>query len=87
MNALPIKTPTPQDIIDELVAEFGIKKVVIATIARLFKRTRPPNTAPVPKHPSVDQLSDRMRADIGLPPQEHGQPVKIDLIQFGQLRF
>jgi hypothetical protein len=87
MNALPIKTPTPQDIIDELVAEFGIKKVVLATIARLFKRTRPPDAVLIEKQPGIDELSDRMRADIGLPPQEQGPPVQIDLIQFGQRRF
>ncbi|MCK0122279.1 MAG: hypothetical protein ABJO29_10285 [Yoonia sp.] len=86
MNALPIKTPTPQEIIDDLVAEFGIKKVVLATVARLFKRTRPPDLA-VEKQPGVDGLSDRMRADIGLPPQDHAQQFKIDLITMGHMKF
>lgn len=83
MNALPVKRPTPQDMIDDLIAEFGMKRVVLVTIARLFKRTRPPN---LEKQPDVDMLSDRMRADIGLPPQEHSQMVHIDPL-LGQRMF
>lgn len=86
MNALPIKTPTPQDIIDELIADVGIKKVIWATITRLFTRTRPPDGRIENQH-GVDGLSDRIRADIGLPPQDHAQQVKIDLISAGHMRF
>lgn len=87
MNALPIKTPTPQNIIDDLVAEIGIKKVLLAIIARLFKRTRPPNVTYIENHQDVEHLSDRMRADIGLPPQDHVQQLKIDQIGIGYIRF
>jgi hypothetical protein len=75
MNALPVKTPTPQEIIDDLVSEFGIKKIVFVTIARLFKRSRPPDRTPF--HPNVYGLDNRLRADIGLPPLE-GQRVYVD---------
>ena len=67
MNALPTKPPTPKEIIDDLVADVGIVKVVFVTISRAFKRTRPPNCKPSPE---AEMLSDRMRADIGLPPRE-----------------
>lgn len=87
MNALPIKTPTPQDIFDDLVTEFGINKMLLATIARLFKRTRPPSIASIEHHPDVEHLSDRMRADIGLPPQDHLQQLKVDQIGIGYIRL
>lgn len=67
MNALPTKPATPKEIIDDLVADVGILKVVFVTIARAFKRTRPPNYKPLP---GVETLNDHLRADIGLPPRE-----------------
>jgi hypothetical protein len=89
MNALPVKNPTPQAMIDDLIATFGTKTVIFAMIARLFKRTRPPDSTTFPgiaDQPGVDQLTDHLRADIGLPPNEHNRIV-IDPIIFGQPRM
>lgn len=77
MNTLPVKTPTPQEIIDDLVSEFGIKRIVFVNIARLLKRPRPPDLTP--RHPDVEGLDNRLRADIGLPPLE-GKRIYVDPI-------
>lgn len=89
MNALPIKNPTPQEIIDDLIADVGIVKVALVTFARLFKRTRPPDSTTFPgieKQPGVDMLSDRLRADVGLPPKVE-QKIHVDLVFLNQPRF
>ena len=89
MNALPVKTPTPQEIIDDLIADVGIVKVALVTFARLFKRTRPPDSTTFPgiaRHPSVDMLDDRMRADVGLPPRV-AQKIHVDSVFLNYPRF
>ena len=82
MNALPVKTPTPQEIIDDLVADVGIVKVIFATLVRLLKRTRPPDSETYPglaNQPGIDTLSDRLRADVGLPPKAQ-ERIPVDLV-------
>lgn len=73
MNALPLKPgQSPADIIEELIANHGLRAVVLALVTKLVKRTRPPDMVADPAlrdQPEIDQLSDRMRADIGLPPK------------------
>jgi hypothetical protein len=89
MNALPVKNPTPQEIIDDLIADVGILKVLFATVARMFKRTRPPDSATFPgiaRQPGVDELNDHLRADVGLPPKEAGR-IRIDPILMALHRF
>lgn len=74
MNALHIKgTHTPHEVIDDLIADFGFRKVFLAIFARILRGTRPPDWVKMPKlghHPSVDDLPDSVRADIGLPPKQ-----------------
>ncbi|MEP5762760.1 MAG: hypothetical protein ABJ327_26260 [Litoreibacter sp.] len=73
MNALPVnKNQSPNSIIDELIADHGARRVFFALIARVFTRSRPPDThiAKLGNQPGVEYLSDRERADIGLPPKE-----------------
>jgi hypothetical protein len=84
MNALPVRGPTPQEIIDDLIAEFGIRKDVVATVARLLRRTRPPDIALLRDQPGVADLGDRLRIDIGLPPLDQSQKIAIDLISAQQ---
>lgn len=73
MNALPLKPQTPlSEVVDGLVADFGAKRVFLAIVARLIKRTRPPDTTGLPSlkaQPGVEDLPDSVRADIGLPPK------------------
>ncbi len=74
MNALPLKPQTPlSEVVDDLVADFGAKRVLLALVARLITRTRPPDTTGLPSlhaQPGVEDLPDAVRADIGLPPKE-----------------
>lgn len=89
MNALPVKNPTPQQIIDDLIADVGIVKVTLVTFARLFKRTRPPDSTTFPgirDQYEVKYLDDRLRADVGLPPKENHR-VKVDLVFLNHPRF
>ena len=45
MNALPIENAqTPREVIDDLVASFGLRRVLLAVITRVFRRTRPPDS-------------------------------------------
>lgn len=89
MNALPVKNSTPQEIIDDLVADVGIIKVIFATIARVFKRSRPPDSLTFPglaKQPGIDVLNNHLRADVGLPPKDAGQ-IRVDPILMSLNRF
>lgn len=89
MNALPVKNPTPQEIIDDLVADVGIVKVAFVTFVRLFKRTRPPDSKTFPgigQHPSIDKLDNRLRADVGLPPKVDHR-IHVDLVFMSPPRF
>ena len=89
MNALPVKNPTPQEIIDDLIADVGILKVLFATVARMFKRTRPPDSTTFPgiaNQPGVDELNNHLRADVGLPPKEAGR-IHVDPILMTLNRF
>jgi len=76
MNALPVSKPTPQEIIDKLIADFGIRQVLLATITRILRQTRPPD---ILKARVPHTLSDRMREDIGLPPQKT-EKVSVELL-------
>ena len=83
MNALPIENAqTPREVIDDLVASFGLRRVLLAVITRVFRRTRPPDSPSFPnlrRQPGVDTLSEHLRRDLGLPP-DTGRAFRIDLI-------
>ena len=74
MNALPLKQgPHLSEVVDGLIADFGLRRVLLALMARIVKRTRPPDTTSrhsLAAQPGVEWLDDRVRADIGLPPKE-----------------
>lgn len=86
MNALPIKNrPHLSEMVDDLIADFGARRVLLALVARLIKRTRPPDTRPgratgqdLAAQAGVELLDDRVRADIGLPPKR--ERPNIDLL-------
>jgi len=89
MNALPVKNPTPQKIIDDLVADIGILKVAFVTLASFLKRSRPPDRLTLSrreKQPGIDMLDDRLRADIGLPPRVD-EKLTVDLLLMTRSRF
>ncbi len=71
MNALPLKPgQNPADILDDLIANHGLRAVLLALMGKLVKRTRPPDTTgdlARLDHPDLDLLPDHLRADIGLP--------------------
>ncbi len=83
MNALPLRNPQPlADVVDDLVASFGLRRVLLAVAARLFRKQHPPDSLSLKKTrrlPAVDKLSDHLRQDVGLPPKLHEQ-VRIDPI-------
>jgi len=88
MNALPVKSPSAQELVDNLIAEIGLHRVALATFTRIFRRTRPPDTTPSAntQMPDVYGLSAHMRADIGLPPKVE-PPVRLDSIMMARHRF
>ena len=69
MNALPVKDRKfPSEIIDELIADYGFRKVALALVKRIMPRSRPPDARrAVPK---VGVMSDHLRRDLGLPPED-----------------
>ncbi len=75
MNALPMKNPQPLGaLVDDLVAHFGLRRVLLAVAARLFRKQHPPDSPTfrkLGKQPGVDQLSNHLRADLGLQPDAH----------------
>lgn len=83
MNALPLNNPkNPKEIIDELVASVGLRRVLLAVLTQVFRRTRPPDSASFPtlhKQPGLESLSDHLRKDLGLPP-DTGRTTIIDPI-------
>jgi hypothetical protein len=90
MNALPLENvQNPGDVIDELVAGFGFRTVALAVIARIFRRTRPPDSANFPtlaRQPGVEHLSDHLRRDIGLEP-DYGRKFHVDLVVLGRVGY
>lgn len=90
MNALPLDTnQTPRAVIDDLVANFGMRRVLLAVLTRVFRRSRPPDTGPFPMlaaQTNIDGLSDHLRKDLGLPPNANRR-VEIDLISSNQRFF
>ena len=83
MNALPLENAqNPREVIDDLVANFGLRRVLLAVITWSFRRTRPPDSPSFPnlrQQPGVDNLSEHLRRDLGLPP-DTGSTFRIDLI-------
>lgn len=83
MNALPYKNPqTPGAVIDDLIANYGFRKVLLAVAARLFRKQHPPDSAEFPTlraQPGVDRLTAHLRKDLGLPPETQHQ-IHIDPI-------
>ncbi len=83
MNALPLdNSHTPRDVIDDLIANFGFRRVFLAVLARMFKRSRPPDALEFKglySHSNADVLCDHLRKDIGLPPNTK-RKLEIDLI-------
>lgn len=78
MNALPIKHQSPHDVIDNLIADFGIKPVLLAVAARLFRRKPARVSGEFPNlenQPGIAYLDDHLRADLGLPPKADRSPL------------
>lgn len=72
--------------IDTLVENFGLRRVVLAMIARLFRKTRPPDSPSFPglgEQADLSQLSDRLRRDVGLPPDQ-GRMTYVDPLLMGR---
>lgn len=88
MNALPVKTPSAQELVDNLIAEIGFGRVAMATVTRIFRRTRPPDITPSASAqiPDIYGMSAHMRADIGLRPEAR-EPVRLDSILMANHRF
>ena len=83
MNALPIKHQSPHDVIDNLIADFGIKRVLLALAARLFRRKPAQamdNFPNLENQPGVAQLDNHLRADLGLPPLTDRSPLVDQII-------
>lgn len=72
MNALPLKPDTNvKDTLDALIDDHGLRPVLLSLLARITKRTRPPDRKVGPRGkdaPRLDLLNDHLRADLGLPP-------------------
>lgn len=72
MNAVPMKPKVAlSETLDDLIADHGLRPVILGLLGRLAKRTRPPDTKVKPRRgpaPRLDQINDHMRADLGLPP-------------------
>ena len=78
MNALPLDTTqTPREVIDELVANFGFRRVFLTVLSRMVRRSRPPDL--MYKQADISVLDDHLRRDIGLPPCDRRR-LEIDLI-------
>jgi len=64
MNALPLKNPvTPQAALDRLIADYGLRKVLLAFVARLVALPARP------KARKIDVIPPYLRKDLGLPPE------------------
>lgn len=77
MNSVPVKHhDTPQVVLENLIADVGLKTVVFALIGRVFAFRKGADTAEnltLAKQPGVEYLSDHLRKDLGLPPCENQQ--------------
>jgi hypothetical protein len=73
MNALPLKNRRePSEIIDDLIEDYGVRRVALAILSRIHKRSRPPDGVVRDRQvmePRIDVLSDHLRRDLGLPPE------------------
>jgi hypothetical protein len=73
MNALPIKNRRqPGEVIDDLIDDYGFRRVVLAIAARIIKRSRPPDgliRSDTIDAPRINVISDHIRRDLGLPPE------------------
>ena len=71
MNVLRIKNAnSPQAVIDGLIADFGLKSVLLALATRIWRRGSVPDSADFPglaNQPGLEHLSDHLRRDLGLP--------------------
>ncbi len=78
MNAVPLKPgQSLADVMDELIASYGLKGVVLTLAAKMLKRTRPPDIEAdldLRGQPELDLMPDRLRADIGLAPKPKPNP-------------
>jgi hypothetical protein len=83
MNALPInKSKLPSTIIDDLIADFGLKTVLLALAARIVRRRREKGSTDFPglsNQPGLEGLGDHLRRDLGLPPAQ-GRKIYVDPI-------
>ena len=72
MNANPVKPPISlHDTVDELVANFGAKKILFEILARRLRKIHPPDKKGRDLL-TLDHLSDHVRKDIGLQPKSGG---------------
>ncbi len=85
MNALPLKPQvTPHGEIDRLIADYGLRRILLALAGRLFRRSRPPDK---PKSRGrVDVIPPYLRKDLGLPPEPPPR-IMIDLTHLNRGRF
>lgn len=83
MTSLPIKkTQSPHAVIDGLIADFGLKSVLLAIAGRILRGRKTTDSADFPgliHQRGVDQLSDHLRRDMGLP-HDIGRKITIDPI-------
>lgn len=81
MNALPLdNSHNPREVVADLVASFGFRRVLLAVLSQVFRRTRPPDPESFPelrKQPGLDTLSNHLRKDLGLPP-DNSRTIHID---------
>ncbi len=84
MNALPLKhTKSPHEVIDALIADFGLKPVLMAFASRLLRRKTVLVSNEYPNlenQPGVAHLDDHLRADLGLPPKGDQSPLVDQII-------
>lgn len=70
MNALPIKSHvSPHVAVDQLIADHGFGRIALAVVARIFRRSRPPDARP-PQKLRHYHLTEHLRRDLGLPPDD-----------------
>lgn len=69
MNAqLTGPTRPIREVLDPIIADYGIKQVMLAVLGRLARRPRPPDDALQKRHKRLIPLDNHLRQDIGLPP-------------------
>lgn len=75
---------TPQGEIDKLIADYGLRKILLVLAARLIRRLRPPDNKKQPA--GGDTIPNYLRKDLGLPPEPPPRLV-IDLVQLNKDRL